>query len=284
MAKYEVKGSQIHGVGLFAKQDISVGEIIILEEPLLSMPEDLNDESVSPKLIKRILKTSDKAFNRLRQHCLPLHGKDTAKLTKDAIRRNSPEAMKLLLSTLEVASETFTLSDSGKRKRCLFDDFARLNHACKPSAQASWLEEKNLIVVKATKEIAQGEEIFISYLSALATPFLQKTDRKRELAGWFTCKCELCALTSLQAVYPEIEVSTVYNHLTALATICSHFFEPGEIVHFFASRPPTEAAYETANKICACSVKVKKSMAGSVVWLEKNTSDLGFAHDCLALA
>ena len=72
---------------------------------------------------------------------------------------------------------------------CICLDAARINHSCVPNAHYSWNDSTKRITVHAIKDTFKGEEITISYCSAIQT--LQ--ERKRKLKPYFfTCHCPAC--------------------------------------------------------------------------------------------
>ncbi len=63
-----------------------------------------------------------------------------------------------------------------------------VNHACKPNAYRSFIGDA--MILRATREINEGEEITIDYVNAA---MLSVKERKEKMKSWgFECQCELC--------------------------------------------------------------------------------------------
>jgi len=63
-----------------------------------------------------------------------------------------------------------------------------INHACKPNAYRSFIGDA--MILRATRDINEGEEIKIDYVNAA---MLSVKERKEKMKNWgFECQCELC--------------------------------------------------------------------------------------------
>lgn len=72
----------------------------------------------------------------------------------------------------------------------LFPRIARINHSCRPNAAYYWNEKLKKRLVYATREIEEGEEIFVSFISLLLT----REERRKKLARYgFVCTCPACS-------------------------------------------------------------------------------------------
>lgn len=103
-----------------------------------------------------------------------------------------------------VKANTFQLQLGGQNHLAVFPETSRLNHACAPNAQY-YLDPSLLThIVQATRPIAPGEEITISYTS----PLDHTSQRQQHLqAGFhFTCSCQRCVdASSTDAKLSEIQ-------------------------------------------------------------------------------
>ncbi|KAF2856439.1 SET domain-containing protein [Plenodomus tracheiphilus IPT5] len=92
-----------------------------------------------------------------------------------------------------VKANTFQLDVEGVNHLAVWPETSRLNHDCGPNAQYV-LDPKTLThTVHATRPIASGEEISISYTS----PFDNTADRQAHLSSFgFTCSCRRCSSPS----------------------------------------------------------------------------------------
>ncbi|PVI04630.1 SET domain-containing protein [Periconia macrospinosa] len=73
---------------------------------------------------------------------------------------------------------------------CLFPLVSRINHACRPNANAKFMPRSLLMEIKALRDIQPGEEISISY-GRIDLKHAERQDLYQK--GWhFTCTCSLC--------------------------------------------------------------------------------------------
>lgn len=73
---------------------------------------------------------------------------------------------------------------------CLFPEVSRINHACRPNANAKFSSRMLSMEIRALQDIAPGEEISISY----GKVELKHSERQSLYsANWgFACSCDLC--------------------------------------------------------------------------------------------
>ncbi|CAI6332522.1 unnamed protein product [Periconia digitata] len=77
---------------------------------------------------------------------------------------------------------------------CLFPLVSRINHACRPNANAKFMPRTLLMEIKALRDIQAGEEISISY-GRVDLKHAERQDLYQK--GWhFTCTCPLCTADS----------------------------------------------------------------------------------------
>ncbi|KAF2185295.1 SET domain-containing protein [Zopfia rhizophila CBS 207.26] len=101
-----------------------------------------------------------------------------------------------------VKANTFQLHIGGQNHLAVFPETSRLNHDCSPNAQY-YLDPALLThFVHATRPIAKGEEITISYTS----PLELTADRQLHLSQGFhfTCACSRCTSKSTDTTLSEI--------------------------------------------------------------------------------
>ena len=76
----------------------------------------------------------------------------------------------------------------------MFEHISRFNHCCRPNAEHSWDPLRRVKVLKATRNIAADEEIFISYLGNASILHIPRERRRASLMrtfGW-ECACTRC--------------------------------------------------------------------------------------------
>jgi hypothetical protein len=160
------------GKGLIATRDISPGTLILSEEPLITTDVIKSIETTEQDLaaaLKALPKDSQRAY-------LSLHNNYPGK---------NP------LSNI-VRSNGYPLgpnSDVGG----VFPTVSRINHSCRPNSKHTWNPALHQQTVYAIRPIPAGQELSLSYLQGGTS-----SERQQELQSsfGFTCRCELCALSS----------------------------------------------------------------------------------------
>ncbi|GAB1317386.1 SET domain-containing protein [Madurella fahalii] len=96
-------------------------------------------------------------------------------------------------------TNSFHTNLGGVPHMAVYPAVSRINHACMPNAYTRFMPEKLQVSVAAAKDIEEGEEITISYLT-LGQP---SEERKKNIKQWgFECTCSLCTASKA-----EIEAS-----------------------------------------------------------------------------
>ena len=180
---YRVAPCAGKGLGLLAQRSISRGEIIMEERPIL----------FTSRFPQTVTESDIRGFFDLNA----LQGLSQA--SRDAIMhmRNSypskPSAIAGILRTNCLPLDFDPLSgDSKPEFAACFPTLSRANHSCSPSANFYFSSETFTAQVLAMRNIAEGEEITISYCGVV-TPFKER-QAAIQRAGNFTCACEVCTL------------------------------------------------------------------------------------------
>lgn len=82
-------------------------------------------------------------------------------------------------------------------KAGLFLTASRFNSSCRPNVNNIWHEESQTIRIYALRDIADGEELCLCYVSLLDTKAERHKDTMRAFA--FECTCVACRLTGVEA-------------------------------------------------------------------------------------
>ncbi|KAK4229186.1 SET domain-containing protein 5, partial [Podospora fimiseda] len=86
-------------------------------------------------------------------------------------------------------TNAFSTELGGRQHMAVYTVVSRINHGCKPNAYTRFIPEHLQVSVAAIREIEEGEEITISYLTLGKT----SDERKEALKQWgFECTCDLC--------------------------------------------------------------------------------------------
>ncbi|KAK5170970.1 uncharacterized protein LTR77_004114 [Saxophila tyrrhenica] len=181
------------GYGVFAARKIEAGETIIEDEALIvseRMPglasyteyiidgfRNLSPEEQKEYLSKFTHSKSEADLLRLARE----YGQDIG---------NVPESREEALEIGQVVAifrnNAFTIAQ-GATAFC--KDAARLNHSCVPNAMHVDDQVNDCYVVRATREINEGEELLLSYVPEMQP----KADRQSQLEKYgFTCTCVAC--------------------------------------------------------------------------------------------
>lgn len=169
-ALYIVKESSGKGLGMFAAEDIRQGTRILAEKPFFSLaksPELSFSDPYAPNDISEAL------------YRLPV-SEQVKYLGLHCPERNDCSVL------VKIYEANCYEMGSGA---CICLDASRINHSCLPNAHYSWNEGIERITVHAVMDIFKGEEITISYCSAICT----LKERARNLRPYvFNCRCPAC--------------------------------------------------------------------------------------------
>lgn len=77
----------------------------------------------------------------------------------------------------------------GQHGTAVYTTYSRLNHSCSPNTYSFYNNLQGVETLQATRDIAAGEEITVSYTDLLRT----RNQRAASLKKWgFTCACKCC--------------------------------------------------------------------------------------------
>ena len=167
---YVIKASPGKGLGMFAAEDIRKGTRILAEKPFFSLTKRPVINLSDPQAPNEISIAFDRLSTSEQHQYLGLHCPQRPGCSRGVTIYEA--------NCYEMGSGT-----------CICLDAARINHSCVPNAHYSWNASIERQTVHAVKDIFKGEEITISYCSAIRT--LEK--RKRDLKPYvFACTCSAC--------------------------------------------------------------------------------------------
>lgn len=181
------------GKGLIATQNITPGTLILSDSPLITT-ECITSIETTEKDLARALKALPKDHQR---EFLSLHNNYPGK--------GSP------LSNI-VRSNGYPLGP-GSEVGGVFPNVSRMNHSCRPNAKHTWNEKLKQQTVYAIHPIAEGEELYLSYLAGGTSE--ERKETLKEHFG-FDCTCELCSLPPAQlqkSDYRIIRSQDLYNKI-----------------------------------------------------------------------
>lgn len=174
MTLYRVEQVLGKGDGVVACSDIARGTMIISESPLFTLPRLIrNPQRVSELTLQQV-----RALDRDQQRSF------------FALRNSFKELSPFEGIVKTNAMPLGTNASSGG----IFPNCSRFNHSCCSNASYSWCNKLGLERIFAVKDIKEGEEISVSYLSVQfgMTP---GSERRRHLLDefGFQCYCDICS-------------------------------------------------------------------------------------------
>jgi tetratricopeptide (TPR) repeat protein len=225
VSKTEVRQTQDRGRGLFASQDIRMGDLILCEKAFMAAhPDDRTPNSRSQVWLESVQKVLDNPSQS--KDLLGLYaGQPNTSPTSAPMIDGTPVVDTFKVSKLldlngfsfAVGRESQAYGTSARmivttpKLTGLWIRIANANHACLSNAVRSFIGD--LIILRAAKDIKNGEEITISYQNP--APLLE--DRQKGLfSSWgFRCNCLLCTSEAslgvkMQTLADHVETSLVF--------------------------------------------------------------------------
>jgi len=174
---WQVRPSPGRGRGLFATRPLPSGTLIMIDKPV-----GITKTSI-PNLIRadvdRTLATMT-AAQRAKFHTL-----------SDAGGSSSDRLVRIYQTNGHGYGPNM---EEGGEQGCICLDMALINHACVSNASWSYREAADVWIVSAVADIAEDEEITVSYAHYLRYyTCAQRQDITRDIWG-FTCFCPTCQL------------------------------------------------------------------------------------------
>ena len=175
------------GLGAFATRAIANGQTIVEEKPLVRWSREVGNqpryeetgEAEAQGLLAALSTIDSRSRVAYFELCSP----------------KEPPAAKTALGIWE--SNAFAVDERdafGLEGGAVFEHISRFNHCCRPNAEHSWDPLRRVKVLKATRNIAADEEIFISYLGNASILHIPRERRRASLMrtfGW-ECACTRC--------------------------------------------------------------------------------------------
>lgn len=176
------------GQGIVATTKIHKGTRILAESPLFIVQKKQPSFKVAGvDICREIERLSDKQ----KQDFFALHNSHG--------NRHTPELGICKTNALPLGSEA---TEGG-----LYLQASRINHSCRHNSQNTWNESLNKITIHAFRDIEEGAEITISYLSGSS----KYADRQLRLesAFGFRCSCELCIMPSDYRLQSDMRLAKI---------------------------------------------------------------------------
>jgi hypothetical protein len=172
-AAFKLSDSGQLGVGAFSTRTLYRGDLILVEKPLYTVPED----ATPPEVMLAVGRLTEEERATLAE----LYNAFT-----DGHLTNMPFA----------GIHQTNAFASGKDESILCLQASRFNHSCSPNARYSWHTQSETFRIYALREIAVGEEILVSYISSRNVYGSDRNERRERLKSKFNflCACAACTL------------------------------------------------------------------------------------------
>jgi hypothetical protein len=180
---YKIANAGDKGLGGFALQLFRRGDLIVAEAPLFSIR---HQDDGGPMDHRSVVAAVGNLSSEEVQKYVSLKNADA-----EGKRYGNP--------FLGIYS---TNAFSGSDRGGIFLEVSRFNHSCLPNARSSWNTDINRMRVYALRDIAYGDEIFVSYLAGRNMYGSSRAERQTRLMSrhMFTCACTACGLQGPAAV------------------------------------------------------------------------------------
>lgn len=176
------------GAALIANAPITAGALILAEAPLFTVPTAIITGNTDVDAVK--------SYNTLIQvELIKLPLPKRAAL----LRLHNAHPDPLVSPFLGIVStNAFGLGEPGYSDESgIFAIASRFNHSCSPNVDFVWRASSGKSEFRATRDIAEGEELLVSYLGGQID--LERDARKAVLKDryHFDCACSSCSLTGV---------------------------------------------------------------------------------------
>ncbi|TFK59219.1 hypothetical protein BDN72DRAFT_625806 [Pluteus cervinus] len=200
--RYRIGSSSIPnaGLGVFATEDLGLGDILMVDEPFLAgplrlqTPERLTAEGQRDHdyVLRETIEDMPESYQRI---FWSLHN------AKPALAKSDVGGI-LCSNGLEI-----TLRPGDPQYVGLGKDIVRINHSCTPNAVYGWSLHDWCWTVYAVTPIKKGEEVFISYTTN-TLPRRYHLEELQTKYGMNPCRCPSCSQISER----EIGISDANKH------------------------------------------------------------------------
>eukprot|EP00090_Calanus_glacialis_P035188 TRINITY_DN60124_c0_g1_i1.p1 TRINITY_DN60124_c0_g1~~TRINITY_DN60124_c0_g1_i1.p1 ORF type:complete len:336 (-),score=82.17 TRINITY_DN60124_c0_g1_i1:45-1052(-) len=184
---FEIREVKNKGKGIFALREISAGEIVMKEKPLVILTTPHTPKTLAKYVAE--LRGKVKSLDEDRQEDFYSLGISRPELcTKD----RGDLRMMGIFQTNSIPIREYDKLKGKDLGAAVYKYASRINHSCKPNVVWSFTQAKKVKEVRATKPILAGEEVTACYID----PLNMAEDRQKLLSSKynFTCSCEICSL------------------------------------------------------------------------------------------
>ncbi|KAI0794158.1 hypothetical protein C8Q74DRAFT_1365670 [Fomes fomentarius] len=178
--RYKIESIKGFGRGMIATTNITRGQLIVRERPLLVMPISLTGETMG-----EILAFQEEVVNSMR----PANRAAVYALT-NVKGPDWPSHLKGILDTNSIGLGE-PLPGYAAEHGAVARDISRVNHSCSPNAEWDWDLSTLTLTLRSKTPIRRGEQVTVCYVEVART----YGERQEELCRRykFVCKCKACS-------------------------------------------------------------------------------------------
>ena len=185
MSLVEVRPAGARGQGLFARQDLKAGTLLVEEKSLVKVTVPHTPATLA-KFVAQLRREVGALEEEEQEEFFSLHIARPELASKDRSELR-------MMAIFQTNSLAITERDKLKGKQlgsAVFPLTARINHSCRPNSVWSFNTDLGTCEVRCVRDIKAGQEIEANYVS----PFSSREDRQRQLTAKynFTCDCQVC--------------------------------------------------------------------------------------------
>ncbi|KAL1889872.1 hypothetical protein Sste5346_008596 [Sporothrix stenoceras] len=209
LRKTQVRHSDFHGNGLFAVEDIAVGDLVFVEKAAFMPNQYFEPTRASAALYATMVRQMCDNPSVAAEVLQPLYGGELERTGKEGeIVDGVPVVDVFLAETIRLkncfSAPLSTLDDTRPETgpyqeralaKGLWKYASYLNHSCVPNTMRSFLGD--VLISRAIRPIKKGDELFQQYIPVKADVRARQAELQ---AGWgFVCQCPLCQTETTEA-------------------------------------------------------------------------------------
>eukprot|EP00435_Cladocopium_sp_Y103_P055682 s664_g18.t1 len=170
---FEVVKVEGHGLSARATRDLKLGDVVLLEEPVLVVTSNDKGDEWKEQLYSQYQALPEEK----QQEVWNLH---------DACLQKPEKSLEGILFTNCIGRDQRVRFDAAL---CL--ELSRFNHSCSPNLEQSWDQDAGQVRLVAAEPVKAGEELFTHYVELR----LHREERRQQLLEnyGFWCECKACS-------------------------------------------------------------------------------------------
>ena len=255
------------GLGVVALRDLTAGQLIIEEKPLVTFTRVQGRNSPILPLFHSLTHEDQVSYIGLSDsYHYTTHHQDCSSSTLTPLQSHTSgssnktktlEGIKLNnCITLSTPSLTHYCNDT---QAAIFLLIHRMNHSCIPNANFTYNPTTHTASVRTMRSVKKGEEICISYFSG---EFLTSKERQEYLLHYLIdpCMCPVCAVPNSDTVQSDERRMLLLQYQASVMTAAIEIRTMREslVLHYGASKSKSECV------MSECESKAQEDLAALV--------------------